>query len=339
MERGLGRDLAAARAPRDQRGRPAVGHRPDSFTRFSAYLADGGLPQPRRDHAAMAAARLDRLERAQAAYDAERALEDEFALAELRTTGEAFAGEVVSAEPPGPIISAAGRTVLRPRFTVRTSDPLRIEPGRMLICPARPSQRVQIADLTHADTETERVSSKSSREWALPASRKPGAVPPIGESVSYTLDPGLLGTTRVPARRADPLDPRRPPRRGHPLTSPSGAAVMSEDRGYDPAAETDTVIAAVLTDMAERRITAPSSSTRRPVPGRPRWWCALPLNWPPAAKSASSSPRPTTRSTTSPRGWPPSTLGLLLGRLSATDYTAPPAVLALPNVTVATRAR
>ena len=71
----------------------------DSFTRFSSYLADGGLPQPRRDHAAIAAARLDRLERAQAAYDAERALEDPFVLAELRTTGEAFAGDVVSAEP------------------------------------------------------------------------------------------------------------------------------------------------------------------------------------------------------------------------------------------------
>ena len=71
----------------------------DSFTSFSSYLADGGLPQPRRDRAVTAAARLDRLERAQAAFDAQRALEDPFVLAELRTAGEAFAGNVVSAEP------------------------------------------------------------------------------------------------------------------------------------------------------------------------------------------------------------------------------------------------
>ena len=102
--------------------------------------------------------RLDRLERAQAAFEAERGLEDEFALAELRTTGEAFTGDVVSAETSRTDISAAGRTVLRPRFTVRTSDPLRIEPGRILICPARPSQRVQITGLTHAGSRHRRCS-------------------------------------------------------------------------------------------------------------------------------------------------------------------------------------
>jgi hypothetical protein len=57
----------------------------DSFTPFSLYLADGGLPQPRRDRAVPAAARLDQLERAQAVFDAKRALEDPFVLAELRS--------------------------------------------------------------------------------------------------------------------------------------------------------------------------------------------------------------------------------------------------------------
>ena len=99
VERRLERDRAAARPARDRRRQRRWAADRDSFTRFSSYLADGGLPQPRRDHAATAAARLDRLERAQAAYDAERALEDPFILAELRTTGEAFAGQVVSAEP------------------------------------------------------------------------------------------------------------------------------------------------------------------------------------------------------------------------------------------------
>ena len=182
----------------------------DSFTRFSAYLADGGLPQPRRDHAAMAAARLDRLERAQAAYDAERALEDEFALAELRTTGEAFAGNVIAAEPARTDISAAGRTVLRPRFTVHSSDPLRIETGRMLICPARPSQRVRIVELVRADTEME-VVLEVTQGMGTPGKPKAGAVPTIGESVSYTLDPGYWAQREFPPAEQTPWTHGGPP--------------------------------------------------------------------------------------------------------------------------------
>jgi hypothetical protein len=184
----------------------------DSFTRFSVYLADVGLPQPRRDHAARAAARLDRLERAQAAFEAERALEDEFALAELRTTGEAFTGDVVSAEPTRTDISAAGRTVLRPRFTVRTSDPLRIEPGRILICPARPSQRVQIADLTRAATDTDIV-LEVTQGMGTPGKPKAGAVPPIGESVSYTFDPGYWAQREFPTADQTPWTHGGPPER------------------------------------------------------------------------------------------------------------------------------
>ena len=149
------RSRCYARCPRRPR-QAAAGPPTRTPSRGSAsYLADGGLPQPRRDHAATAAARLDRLERAQAAYDAERALEDPFVLAELRTSGEAFAGEVVSAEPSRTIITAAGQPVLRPRFTVRTGDPVRLEPGRVLICPAHHRQRVQIADLTRTAADAD----------------------------------------------------------------------------------------------------------------------------------------------------------------------------------------
>ena len=184
----------------------------DAFTRFSTYLADGGFPQPRRDHAAMAAARLDRLERAQAAFEAERGLEDEFALAELRTTGEAFTGDVVSAETSRTVISAAGRTVLRPRFTVRTSDPLRIEPGRILICPARPSQRVQITALTHAGPHTD-VVLEVTQGMGTPGKPRAGAVPQIGESVSYTLDPGYWAQREFPSAEQTPWTHGGPPER------------------------------------------------------------------------------------------------------------------------------
>ena len=56
-----------------------------NFTNFSAHIAEGGRPQPRRDHAVAAAARLHRLERAQAGFDA--------ALAEnVIRAGESFGG-------------------------------------------------------------------------------------------------------------------------------------------------------------------------------------------------------------------------------------------------------
>jgi len=184
----------------------------DAFTRFSSYLADGGLPQPRRDHAATAAARLDRLERAQAAYDAERALEDPFILAELRTTGEAFAGEVISAEPSRTTTTTADRTILRPRFTVRTGDPVRIEPGRVLICPARPSQRVQIADLPRTSTDVD-VVLEVIQGMGTPGKPKAGAVPPIGELVSYTLDPGYWAQRDFPPVDQTPWTHGGPPAR------------------------------------------------------------------------------------------------------------------------------
>ena len=182
----------------------------DFFTRFSDYLADGGLPQPRRDHAATAAARLDRLERAQAAYDAERALEDPFVLGELRTSGEAFAGEVVSAEPSRTIITAAGRPVLRPRFTVRTGDPVRLEPGRVLVCPAHHRQRVQIADLTRTAAEADIV-LEVVQGMGTPRRPTPGAVPNAGELVSFTLDPGFFAPRDFPPPDQTPWTHGGPP--------------------------------------------------------------------------------------------------------------------------------
>lgn len=184
----------------------------DSFTSFSSYLADGGLPQPRRDHAAGAAARLDRLERAQATYDTERAHEDPFILAELRTTGEAFRGQVLSADPTRTAITPAGRTVLRPRFTIRTSDPVRLEPGRALISPARPRQQVQIAALDRTAASTDIV-LEVTHGMGTPARPTPGAVPAIGEQLSYTLDPGFFTLRVYPPTDQTPWTHGGPPAR------------------------------------------------------------------------------------------------------------------------------
>jgi hypothetical protein len=184
----------------------------DSFTRFSSYLAGGGLPQPRRDHAAGAAARLDRLERAQATYDTERAHEDPFILAELRTVGEAFRGQVISADPARTCTTRAGRTVLRPRFTIRTGDPVRLEPGRTLISPARPRQRVQIAAVARAPAGTNIVLDVT-QGMGTPARPAHGAVPAAGDQVSYTLDPGFFAPREYPPADQTPWTHGGPPAR------------------------------------------------------------------------------------------------------------------------------
>lgn len=180
------------------------------FTNFSTYLAEGGRPQPRRDHAVTAAARLNRLERAQAAYDAQRALDDPFVLAELRTAGEAFGGTVVAREPTRTARSPKGVTVLRPRFTLRTSDPLRIEPGKPLICPDRHNQKAQICSVTR-ESESLLVVLEVTQGMGRPKSPRPDAVPQIGEEVCYAPDPGYWAQREFPALEETPWTHGGPP--------------------------------------------------------------------------------------------------------------------------------
>lgn len=184
----------------------------DSFTGYSLHLANNGLPQPRRDPAVRAAARLDQLERAQAAFDAQRALEDPFVLAELRTAGEAFGGTVVAAEPTRTSMSPSGRVILRPRFTVRTPDLVRIEPGRALICPARPGQHVKITELAQDGGDDTLVTLEVTQGMGTPSKPKAGAVPDIGEHVSYTLDPGYFAQREFPPPEQTPWTHGGPPK-------------------------------------------------------------------------------------------------------------------------------
>jgi hypothetical protein len=191
---------AAARWSRDRR----------EFTAFSAYVRDGGRPQPRRDHAVTAASRLDRMERAQAAYDAQRALEDPFILAELRTVGEAFGGTVVARDPLRTVRSAKGRATLRPRFTIRTGDPLRIDQGRPLVRPTRIKDKVQICDIVR-DGDTRLVEVELVSGMGTPNKPKAEAVPQLGEEVRYTIDPGFWGRREFPPLVETPWTHGGPP--------------------------------------------------------------------------------------------------------------------------------
>jgi hypothetical protein len=100
---------------------------------YTAFLGKGPTaddhPQPRRDDAVRAAVRLNRLERAQDAYDIERAYDDPLIMAGHRLEGLAFGGVVSEAEPDRVAVSGKGRKVRRPTLTVLTSDPVRLRAG------------------------------------------------------------------------------------------------------------------------------------------------------------------------------------------------------------------
>ncbi len=182
-----------------------------NFTNFSAHLAEGGRPQPRRDHAVAAAARLHRLERAQAGFDAQRALEDPFVMAELRTTGEAFGGTVVDAEPTRTEVGDTGRPKLRPRFTVRTDDPTRIEAGSQIVRPERPKDKARVREVTQDDDGDLLVVLEVTSGMGTPGKPRADAVPQIGEEVVYTHDPGWSGPQEFPSIEETPWTHGGPP--------------------------------------------------------------------------------------------------------------------------------
>ena len=111
---------------------------------------------------------------------------------------------------------------------------------------------------------------------------------------------------------------------------------MNGDRLYDPAAETDQVITDVLADMAR-------SGQRGVIVDSPPGAGKTTLVVRAAAELAGGGESCIIVAQTNNQVDDLTTRlaarhpGLLLGRLSATDYTAPAALLALPNVTVGTR--
>ena len=172
------------------RGLPEGGHvraRWDAdktaFTWHAQHLRDGGPPQPRRDGVVSAARRLANLERIQQMVAAQRAFDDPLVMAEYRMTGEAFAGQVVAAEPDR--VDATGRRrVLRPRITVETADAEFAGQGAALTSPARPSQKARVVAVTAAGHRT-RIVLELQGGMGRSLTPEPGSVPGIGESVCY----------------------------------------------------------------------------------------------------------------------------------------------------------
>jgi hypothetical protein len=174
----------------------------DAFSGFVQYLADGGPPQPRRDGAVAAAARLHHLEAAAARYEVQRAFDDPLVMAEHRLTGAAFAGNVMLAQPDR-VDDTGRRPVLRPRVLVRTEEPVRVPPGTALTSPARPAQKSIVVAITPIGDGRTDVLLELSGGMGRRLVAEPGGVPQVGERVVLTT---LSEAFRAPAAFPDPAD-------------------------------------------------------------------------------------------------------------------------------------
>jgi hypothetical protein len=190
------------------RGRPAgarVGSRWDSdrdaYSAYVEHLIEDGSPQPRRDGAVAAAARLQRLENAAARYAVQRAFDDPLVMAEHRLTGAAF-GAVVTLAKADRIDDSGKRPVLRPRIMVATTETVRVEPGANLTSPARPAQKAKVISVTPGPAGTD-VVLELSGGMGRKLVAEPGSVPQVGEQLLLTT---LSEAYRPGAAFPDPAD-------------------------------------------------------------------------------------------------------------------------------------
>ena len=178
-----------------------------SFTNQVAWIRGGGAPQARRDSAVAAAKRLARLEREQQKLAVERAYDDPLVMAEYRMTGEAFAGDVVAADPTR-LDQTGKRPVLRPWITVATADEVLAEVGAVLKSPLRPGQDATVKDIVRAtgekgDNGTVEVTLELKGGMGRPLTPPPGSVPAVGDNVTYT---SLRDEFQHPPKFPEPQD-------------------------------------------------------------------------------------------------------------------------------------
>lgn len=157
----------------------------DAFSGFAQHLADGGAPQPRRDGAVAAAARLHRLETAAVRYAVQRAFDDPLVMAGYRLTGEAFTGTVTLAKPDR-IDDTGRRPVLRPRIMVLTTETVRAAPGVTLTSPSRPGQKATVISVTPTPGQPTQVLLELSGGMGRKLVAEPGSVPEVGERLLLT---------------------------------------------------------------------------------------------------------------------------------------------------------
>ncbi|WP_131737468.1 hypothetical protein [Actinomadura roseirufa] len=177
----------------------------DAFTYYHQTFGEA-YPQARRDPPVRAARRLHDLERAQDAYDAQRAFDDPLVMAEYRLAGQAFGGVVTDCEPDR-LDETGKRPKLRPHLRVGTADPVRLDVGTTVCNAARPALKGKIVELAAGSVLLELTGGMGRKLTA-----EPGSVPRPGERVCFTsLSEGSFGAAKFPDREDTPWTHGGPP--------------------------------------------------------------------------------------------------------------------------------
>ncbi|MFJ6519072.1 hypothetical protein ACIQJ4_12600 [Streptomyces filamentosus] len=178
-----------------------------SFTGHRDKVAAGEPPQPRRDDAVTAAAKLAAREQAQGRLDAQEALDDPLVLAGRRLAGEAFTGEVVEVTPAW---TEARRPAPRPLLTFRTDDGPRLEPGTKVYRSL--DGRPQTAEFV-AHEEDGALVLRLLDKMGRAKEPAEGTVPEKGERIAWTLFEHDQRTgPKLPAPEDTPWTHGGPPR-------------------------------------------------------------------------------------------------------------------------------
>ena len=207
-----------------------------SYTGHRDRVRTGEPPQPRRDDAVTAAAKLAGREQAQARLAAQEALDDPLVMAARRLTGEAFTGEVVEVEMA---YSDGKRPMPRPLVTVRTDDrPALAEGGKVhRVVGGDARQSAEFVARTDAHLVTVRLVNGMGRGKA-PA---PGTVPEKGDRLCWTLfehaprgGPGLPGVEDTPWTHGGPPAEFSASADASAPTGPDGPAASAEPPAVPP---------------------------------------------------------------------------------------------------------
>jgi hypothetical protein len=179
-----------------------------SYTHHRDRLRAGEPPQPRRDDAVAAAAKLASREQAQARLDAQEALDDPLVMAARRLVGEAFAGEVTQVRAA---YTEGKRPRPRPLVTLRTEDGPHLAEGdtvHRLPAEGAGKQTAEFAGSPGPGLLTVRLTGGMGR-GKEPA---PGTVPEVGDRLCWTLfDHAPRGGPGVPEPEDTPWTHGGPP--------------------------------------------------------------------------------------------------------------------------------
>ncbi|WP_067704530.1 hypothetical protein [Nocardia jejuensis] len=188
----------------------------NSFSWFAVNLEETP-PQARRDAAVPAVRNLLKRERALDEFDAQRAFDDPWVMAEHRLIGDACAAVVVEIDPLRTVSGSGTRKMLRPSIRVRILDEaFRASLGDEYVCVERPKQKATVIDIDSDTVELE-LSGGMGRKL-IP---DPGSIPQEGDRI---------GLARFSPSSGHPM-PTLPPREETPWThgGPPEEWVPTED--------------------------------------------------------------------------------------------------------------